>query len=386
MPHPMIYIKTSSADSVVTISLDHIGARVYISQSVKTKFLNVVIKFRTATSTVKQNLVLNSINPVSLCKSGCHPRELVNLEAVLKNAGIDTTVPQLESSQQSPTQRSKQQSIFSNRQFNSNSEHENKNFINSQGDVDVADDNDYNNTEEEYDYHGDNDRNDNDYDDSEMILENSDSDSKRHLSHLQIPSRSKRVKKDSDIFSSTPSSSKKKNGDDDIDKERRGRRKEKRKNNKKKTNNNETQIISNSEFTNSPSKSQINPINAMESFLMLKHGSPPMIDDNFSNTSLTSTLLVDECNQMKGYYRLTCLYDTVLKGIPSNVPHRFASSFDEPRLPDTSSISLLNNGDNNNNNHNSNQSSSVLYYHHNHKHLLLLLLLHFVIKFCGECF
>lgn len=43
--------------------------------------------------------------------------------------------------------------------------------------------------------------------------------------------------------------------------------------------------------------------------------------------------LTEECNEMMPFYRLACLYDTVLKGIVSNYPHKFALSFDEPRLP-----------------------------------------------------
>ena len=39
----LVYITTSMKDMVVTIHLEHIGARVYISQFIHTKFLNVVI-------------------------------------------------------------------------------------------------------------------------------------------------------------------------------------------------------------------------------------------------------------------------------------------------------------------------------------------------------
>jgi hypothetical protein len=84
----LIRITQSSNNNVITIHLDHIGVRVYIGQF-ESQYLNVVIKFRSATSTVKQQLVLNSISSNSLCKMGCPKREQIDIENILKATGVD---------------------------------------------------------------------------------------------------------------------------------------------------------------------------------------------------------------------------------------------------------------------------------------------------------
>ncbi|XP_054166369.1 uncharacterized protein LOC128963867 [Oppia nitens] len=85
----LVRITQSSNNNVVTIHLDHIGVRVYIGQFENSSHLNVVIKFRSATSTVKQQLVLNSISSNSLCKTGCPKRELIDIRNILSSAGFD---------------------------------------------------------------------------------------------------------------------------------------------------------------------------------------------------------------------------------------------------------------------------------------------------------
>lgn len=85
----LIRITTSSNNNVITIHLDHIGVRVYIGQFESSHYLNVVIKFRSATSTVKQQLVLNSISSNSLCKVGCPNRELIDIKNILTATGVN---------------------------------------------------------------------------------------------------------------------------------------------------------------------------------------------------------------------------------------------------------------------------------------------------------
>ncbi|CAG2163034.1 unnamed protein product [Oppiella nova] len=85
----LIRITQSSNNNVITIHLDHIGVRVYIGQFERSAHLNVVIKFRSATSTVKQQLVLNSISANSLCKTGCPKRELIDIHNILSATGVD---------------------------------------------------------------------------------------------------------------------------------------------------------------------------------------------------------------------------------------------------------------------------------------------------------
>ncbi|CAG2107711.1 unnamed protein product [Medioppia subpectinata] len=85
----LIRITQSSNNNVITIHLDHIGVRVYIGQFERSAHLNVVIKFRSATSTVKQQLVLNSISSNSLCKMGCPKRELIDIQNILSATGVD---------------------------------------------------------------------------------------------------------------------------------------------------------------------------------------------------------------------------------------------------------------------------------------------------------
>ncbi len=92
----LIRITTSSNDNVITIHLDHIGVRVYIGQFQSSNYLNVVIKFRSATSTVKQQLVLNSISSNSLCKIGCPNRESIDIKHILKATGVDIDLTNIE--------------------------------------------------------------------------------------------------------------------------------------------------------------------------------------------------------------------------------------------------------------------------------------------------
>jgi len=96
----LIRITQSSNNNVITIHLDHIGVRVYIGQF-ESSYLNVVIKFRSATSTVKQQLVLNSISSNSLCKMGCPKREQIDIENIVKATGIQMSANSQNSAQNS---------------------------------------------------------------------------------------------------------------------------------------------------------------------------------------------------------------------------------------------------------------------------------------------
>lgn len=96
----LIRITQSSNNNVITVHLDHIGVRVYIGQF-ESSYLNVVIKFRSATSTVKQQLVLKSIGDNSLCKSGCPKREQIDIQNVLKATGVDISANIKDSAQHS---------------------------------------------------------------------------------------------------------------------------------------------------------------------------------------------------------------------------------------------------------------------------------------------
>ena len=94
----LIRITQSSNNNVITIHLDHIGVRIYIGQF-ESSYLNVVIKFRSATSTVKQQLVLKSISDNSLCKTGCPKREKIDIQSILKATGIDISANSDDSAQ-----------------------------------------------------------------------------------------------------------------------------------------------------------------------------------------------------------------------------------------------------------------------------------------------
>jgi len=85
----LIRISASSNNNVVTIHLDHIGVRVYIGQFSSSNYLNVIIKFRSATSAVSQQRVLNSIRDNSLCKNGCSKRERIDIRNILTATGVN---------------------------------------------------------------------------------------------------------------------------------------------------------------------------------------------------------------------------------------------------------------------------------------------------------
>ena len=377
----MIRIITSSKDLglVVAIHLDHIGVRVYISQFTHTKFINVVIKFRTPTSaTVKQKLVLDAISPISLCKSGCGRSELVDLEATLKAAGIDTTQPE----------KGVLQEVDISKEVDENEDDDDY-------DKDVGSDDlmtgvkDQNG--EPYYYYDDE-----EYDDSQDDAIDVKSGA---LMQPQKDPRAKRVKKDADTSILSPRKNRNKKNKDRKKKDR------KNKPDSNPVNNNGNPSLNH----NAPSAS------ALSAFFLLKPSasmsksssassssilSPPVplgqitsiisSPDRSSSTvaapsfphlqdqliqndliPLHKPTLTDECNEMIGFYRLACLYDTVLKGIASNYPHKYASSFDEPRLPE----SMINSDDSLKTNIDDGTSSAPTLAHLSNSLILLLLII-----------
>lgn len=283
----LTYISTSLQNKVVTIHLEHIGVRVYISRFSHTNFLNVVIKFRTATSTVKQNLVLNAISPISLCKSGCHPRELVDIESELKNAGIHTKPVNVNSGDEEETnlEQASEENFMKESRFTEDSE-------------DIYEDDDF--------------------DDEDVNNPVDFDDIVSYRSNLRPKIR---TKKEAEV----------------VLKGRKRSRKN-RNNKKKKPDLNEEE---NSKKKKNPKRFRNIPPEQLKalSSLTLSQLNPerPLSMAAFNNQEpIVSQILMpqNDCSTMIGYYQFTCLYDTVLKGIASTEPHKFAKSFDELRLMD----------------------------------------------------
>lgn len=306
---------------VATIYLDHIGARIHISQFLHTKFLNVVIKFRTATSVVNQNLVMNAISPISLCKSGCLPRELIDIERELIKAGIDTKAPI----------RGIKQSV----------EHVHEEMIIDQ-DQQLYDDMDL--EEEEEDDDDDDDDDDDGGGGDEIDNYNHEKFDPRQILRPQPNERGRRVKKDSIQSSLSTTSTTKR-----PKRQRNGQRKRNRteKNNNK---NLKSPQLKTSEILSPPI--ELHLISSMLSSTS-SSSSPepstttntttisPKLSDLFQSKQFEHQIvaaqppilsMMDQCNELKAFYRLTCLYDTVFKSVVSSMPHQFAESFDEPRV------------------------------------------------------
>lgn len=255
---------------VVTIHLEHIGVRVYISQFERTKFLNVVIKFLTAKSNlVRQELVLEAINSISLCKSGCHPRrELINIERELEQANID----------------------IENHQFSD--------LYSSDTEDDEIDYDDYVNKDE-----------DEDYDEDDAYNNDSPPKLRKIRGNLNSNSRNKN------------------------DNQRRKR-------NRKKLS------ITSTTTTKAPKMDKKNLRFIYPTLEKRKKFFNDIADiDDSTDLNINRLQIINDCYNSKliGYYRLACLYDTMIKGTTSTYPFFFAASFDEPRLMNLNKQKFLNN-------------------------------------------
>nr|XP_027198487.1 homeobox protein 13-like [Dermatophagoides pteronyssinus] len=342
----LVYITTSMKDMVVTIHLEHIGARVYISQFIHTKFLNVVIKFLTSKSNlVRQDLVLDAINPISLCKSGCYHRELIDIESELKLADINpessTIVRQQQQQQESPL----------------------PNFSNNLDDDDDQDDND------DYDAVDDNDNDEDDYDDNDDEDDGEDYDGYSDSDNDSNSNRKRRRTQKRDVHENSDGPS--------VNNEQQQQRRlsssnRKRQDRRKGRNRNRTSTTSTTTTTTelpkklrkSKPKHQQRRINRLRSALekypqnpnqnnddLLTSISQLRLDDsgnmnvgnindiqqqnipeNIDNNN--DNIILQDCYEKNliGYYRLSCLYDTMIKGSASTLPFVFASSFDEPKF------------------------------------------------------
>ena len=334
---------------MVTIHLDHLGVRIYVSQFTHTKFINVVIKFRTATSAaVKQKLVLEAISPISLCKAGCGQRELVDVEGTLKAAGIETKgsggkgakgpVPQrVDDSDGYDEEDSGDKSVNDG---DDDEEEEEEEVFTGKVTGTVAED-------EEAEEVDDEDDDDEYYDDPSSSKDEEASDYSEQLMPQKDP-RAKRVKKET-VAEAESNEGRKRN---------KNRRREGRRNRNK--NQKKTKADDSKRYLESSPSALLPPVP-----LHLLHLQPPPPPPQLSSVISSSSSeaqnlsppssgelppppfpnsnskpyqskppsLTEECHEMMPFYRLACLYDTVLKGIVSNYPHKFALSFDEPRLP-----------------------------------------------------
>lgn len=81
-------IDQATSTTVVTIHLNHVGARIYIGHSLNSNYLSVIIKFATA-STEMQKKHLAAMSDYSICKSGCPAREQIEVKEILTAASID---------------------------------------------------------------------------------------------------------------------------------------------------------------------------------------------------------------------------------------------------------------------------------------------------------
>ncbi|KAH9402847.1 hypothetical protein TYRP_015609 [Tyrophagus putrescentiae] len=346
----LIRISTSSESLglVVTIHLDHLGVRIYVSQFTHTKFINVVIKFRTATSAaVKQKLVLEAISPISLCKAGCGQRELVDVEGTLKAAGIETKGSGGKGAKGPVPQRVDGDADGYDEEDS--------------GDKSVNEDEDEDEEEEEEVFTGkvtgtvaedeeaeEDDEDDDEYYDDPSSSKDEASDYSEQLMPQKGP-RAKRVKKETGVAEAAESGGQRKTN---KNRRREGRRNRNKNQKKAKADDSKrylesspsallppvplhllhlqppppppppqlSSVISSSEAQSlSPSSGELPP--------------PPFPNSNSKPYQSKPPSLTEECHEMMPFYRLACLYDTVLKGIVSNYPHKFALSFDEPRLP-----------------------------------------------------
>lgn len=344
----LIRISTSSESLglVVTIHLDHLGVRIYVSQFTHTKFINVVIKFRTATSAaVKQKLVLEAISPISLCKAGCGQRELVDVEGTLKAAGIETKgggkgakgpVPQRVDGDADGYDEEDSGDKSVNEAGDEEDEEEEEEVFTGKVTGTVAED-----EEAEED-----DEDDDEYYDDPSSSKDEEGDYSEQLMPQKDP-RAKRVKKET-VAEAESNEGRKRN---------KNRRREGRRNRNK--NQKKTKADDSKRYLESSPSALLPPVP-----LHLLHLQPPPPPPQLSSVISSSSSeaqslspssgelppppfpnsnskpyqskppsLTEECHEMMPFYRLACLYDTVLKGIVSNYPHKFALSFDEPRLP-----------------------------------------------------
>lgn len=290
----LVHITSSMNGKVVTIHLEHIGVRVHISQFERTKFLNVVIKFLTAKSNlVRQELVLEAINSISLCKSGCHPkRELINIEQELGQANIDI-----------------ESNIYKN-QFSD--------LYSSNTEDDDIDYDDYVDKDEDEDY------GEFDYEDDDVYA-NENHDSQRKLQKIRR----------------------------NLNNNNNNNRKRKR--NRKKIS------ITSTTTTKAPKMDKKNRLRSIHPTLGERKKSIDYIDDSMStDLNINRWQIINDCynNKLIGYYRLACLYDTIIKGTTSTYPFFFAASFDEPRLMNLNKPKFVNISKNSNSNYSS--SSTIL--------------------------
>lgn len=350
----MVRLTTSFKGKVATIHLDHIGVRIYISKFPRTKLLNIVVKFRpSTTTTVKQSEVLDAISPFSLCRTGCHPRELVDIEQVLINAGIDVTSPnsQLPSSQSNTVPTSESVNVTPDLAGLDKDE----SHFDSE---DIADD--------DYDDEDDDDKYFMDQPSGGGI--HSNDDLSEHISYDNKPRLRLRKNVDAVFYQK------------EIQREERRRRKLKLRQQRhhsttsasKSTSDPKIQPDSNSRKLSKISvdslKRQMSTLVASDSFdnIVIQAEASDHQDsnnvDSHNQESLFSVALsqlasynrragtIDEngddqekvtCHDMIGYYRLTCFYDTELKGIVSVNPHYFAREFDEVRLTNESLLNSV---------------------------------------------
>lgn len=267
----LVYIKPSSQGMVATIYLEHIGARIYISQFSHTKFLNIVIKFRTSTSNrMRQDLILNAINPISLCKSGCLKSELIDVEGELERANIEKN-------------RKNNPSQTQYRNF-----HSTENIDYSLYDSKSID---YENLESSSNY-------DDDYeDDEEEIIDiYSDRRKRSHQDQVDLKSRKNR---------------------------------ERKRNNKKKS----KATITTEKPSSNRRKHPKNRRNRLRSSIVEENSLKSASISLATKLRPINELIYQGCyDKLIGYHRITCLYDTMIKGIENIDPFIFASTFDEPRL------------------------------------------------------
>ncbi|KAI1292233.1 Repulsive guidance molecule B [Halotydeus destructor] len=84
----LVYIEAVSQD-VVAIKLSHIGVNIIISQSKDSDFLNVIVKFDDSLDGKLQKQIIAAITDRSLCKSGCPPKERVQVMSLLEAIGLN---------------------------------------------------------------------------------------------------------------------------------------------------------------------------------------------------------------------------------------------------------------------------------------------------------
>ena len=260
---------------MITIHLVHIGARVYISQFEGTHFLNIVVKFRSDINNhpIQNQAILNAISPMSMCKAGCHPKEVVDLKKVLTDAGVDV-------------------------------------------DGQKEDDDEEENVAEE--------------------IVNIDEDTLEQERRISQMDHYPEYEEDEASARKPPKRRyRRENSNQNKPKQRKNRNKNNRKNKKnRKQQNNQKSAGVEDAFHMLRSSSSAQPqyfdpselVRSGEKSQALLEAAEELIPEPQSKTPH------ETCEDMREYYRLTCLYDVAVKGISNIDPHRFAASFDERRL------------------------------------------------------